>query len=167
MSQMVSDFRTEMARGELSMLRKWIFSEELNLIKSFIKLSIPETMIEPALRVFWTFMVSETKLSCQNHLLSLEIELLAEKPKAWRVQEITEDIKETQLSLQNFELEPVKQRILSQEEMRITKQDLAKNRYLQTTFCYLEQEVENAEKRHLRILAEKEAEQAKHGEKKA
>ena len=168
LSETVSNYRAELAMGEISVLRKWCISEELNLIKSFIKLSIPEAFIEPALRVLFSYMQAEGKLSCRCGILSLEIEELSQPPpEPWRAKEISEEKKEFELSLQNYDLEPVKERVLSSEELKLTKEDLAKNKYLQITICYLEQELENAEKRHLRMLAEKEgAQQAKLGKKK-
>ena len=105
------------------------------------------------MRTFFTLTLRELKVSLQAQKVFLQVEYLS---KPWQVsqQQLQEDLKEVELSEKNLASEPVKKRVLSDEEVSLFLSTLSSSPYFQLTFEYQLQQVTKAEKYLKRMQTE-------------
>ena len=95
----------------------------------------------------------ELKVSLQAQKVFLQVEYLS-KPWQMSQQQLQEDLKEVELSEKNLASEPVKKRVLSDEEVSLFLSTLSSSPYFQLTFEYQLQQVSKAEKYLKRMQTE-------------
>lgn len=105
------------------------------------------------MRTFFTLTVRELKVSLQAQKVFLQVEYLS-KPWQMSQQQLQEDLKEVELSEKNLASEPVKKRVLSDEEVSLFLSTLSSSPYFQLTFEYQLQQVTKAEKYLKRMQTE-------------
>ena len=105
------------------------------------------------MRTFFHLTVRELKVSLQAQKVFLQVEYLS-KPWQMSQQQLQEDLKEVELSEKNLASEPVKKRVLSDEEVSLFLSTLSSSPYFQLTFEYQLQQVTKAEKYLKRMQTE-------------
>ena len=105
------------------------------------------------MRTFFHLTVRELKVSLQAQKVFLQVEYLS-KPWQMSQQQLQEDLKEVELSEKNLASEPVKKRVLSDEEVSLFLSTLSSSPYFQLTFEYQLQQVTKAQKYLKRMQTE-------------
>lgn len=105
------------------------------------------------MRTFFTLTVRELKVSLQAQKVFLQVENLS-KPWQMSQQQLQEDLKEVELSEKKLASEPVKKRVLSDEEVSLFLSTLSSSPYFQLTCEYQLQQVTKAEKYLKRMQTE-------------
>ena len=150
LEQIVSDWRTEMANGDLSLLEGWLLDAEIYWVMRAASLQIKEAEALKMLKAM--FSITMSHLEMQLKLSQRKIEQKLIQKKLTQV-EADKKLKELKASEDNMKLPQVVSRKLSDEDLKLFMSG-QNSLFLRLTLEYMENQVKRVTQMEARVATE-------------
>ena len=150
LEQIVSDWRTEMANGDLSLLESWLLDAEIYWVTRAASLQIKESEALKMLKAMFSITMSHLQMQVKLSQRKIEKKLIEKKLKQ---SQADEELKELKATEENMKLLQVVSRKLSEEDLKLFMSG-QKNLFLRLTLEYMDTQVKRVADMEARVAAE-------------